>query len=79
MLQTLNEIVDLPANTSVVAIALAADRHSEDLFSRASGGDASAQRALVELQFAYLVWAYANQNKFYGDMSVMTCYRDSQQ
>jgi hypothetical protein len=59
MMLTLHEIVGLPSAASSTAIAQAADRHSEELFSRASGGDPGAQRALVELQFAYLVWAYA--------------------
>jgi len=59
MINTLNEIVGLPFGTAANEIARAADHHSETLFSRASGGDRTAQRELVELQFAYRVWAYA--------------------
>jgi hypothetical protein len=59
MIPALHEIVGLSPATSVTEIAHAADQHSETLFSRASGGDSDAQRALIELQFAYLVWAYA--------------------
>ena len=59
MIHALHEIVGLPSATSVTEIAHATDRHSKTLFSRAAGGDSDAQRALVELQCAYLVWAYA--------------------
>ncbi len=60
MIHALHEIVGLPSATAPMEIAHAADRHSTTLFSRASGGDSDAQRALIELQFAYLVWAYAS-------------------
>jgi hypothetical protein len=59
MVRTLPEIVGLSSATTSTEIAQAADRHSEALFSRASEGDFRAQRALVELKYAYLVWAYA--------------------
>lgn len=59
MIHALHEIVGMPSAASSAAIAHAADRHSEELFSLASDGDSGARRALVELQFAYLVWAYA--------------------
>ena len=61
-MRTLPEIVGLPAGASAVTIAHAAERHSDDLFIRASSGDNWAQHALVELQFAYRVWAYAKQD-----------------
>jgi hypothetical protein len=60
MIHALNDIVGLPSATSSTEIAHAADLRAETLFSRASGGDSDAQRALVELQCAYLVWAYAS-------------------
>jgi hypothetical protein len=56
---SLNEMVDLPLGTASAVIARAADLRSELLFSQAAAGDIVAQRALVKLQFAYLVWAYA--------------------
>jgi hypothetical protein len=59
MSQALHEIVGLSSAASSAVIADAADWYSEELFSLASGGDSNAQRVLVELQFAYLVWAYA--------------------
>lgn len=61
MMRTLQEIVGLPESAPALTIAHAADRHSDDLFSRASSGDTQAQRAVVELQFAYRIWAYARQ------------------
>ena len=61
MMRTIYEIVGLPTGASAVAIAHAADRHSDDLFSRASNGDTQAQRAVVELHYAYRIWAYAKQ------------------
>lgn len=61
MIPALNEMVGLPAATSMAEIAHAADRHSEELFNRAACGDTNAQRDLVILQFAYLVWAYGNR------------------
>ena len=63
MIHALHEIVGLPSAASSAAIAHAADRHSEELFSLASDGDSGAQRELVELQFAYLVWAYARPGR----------------
>jgi hypothetical protein len=59
MIQRLHEIVGMPSAATSTAIAQAADRYSENLFSRATGGDSTARRALIELKFAYLVWAYA--------------------
>jgi hypothetical protein len=60
MSQALHEIVGLSSAASSAVIADAADWYSEELFSLASGGDVYAQRALVELRFAYLVWAYVS-------------------
>ncbi len=60
MIHALHELVGLPSVASATAIAHAADQHSAALFSRASSGDSDAQRALIELQCAYLVWAYAS-------------------
>ena len=74
MIHALHDIVGLPSATSSMEIAHAADLRSETLFSRASGGDTDAQRALVELQCAYLVWAYASpkasRTASYGSQAV---------
>lgn len=59
MTYALNEMVGLPAATAPPEIARAADQYSEELFKRASDGDADAQRDLVKLHCAYLTWAYA--------------------
>ena len=59
MIQKLHEIVGMPSAAAPVMIAQAADRYYEKLFSRATGGDSTARRAVIELKFAYLVWAYA--------------------
>ena len=61
MIHALHDIVGLPSATSSPEIAHATDLRSKALFNRASNGDSDAQRALVELQYAYLVWAYASQ------------------
>lgn len=61
MTYALNEMVGLPATTAPPEIARAADRQSEELFKRASGGDANAQRDLVRLHCAYLMWAYGHR------------------
>ena len=61
MTHSLSVMIGLPATTSPPEIARAADQYSEELFKRASGGDPNAQRDLVQLQFAYLTWAYANR------------------
>lgn len=60
MIHTLHDLVGLPAAASSMEIAHAADQHSATLYSRASNGDSDAQRALVELHCAYLIWAYAS-------------------
>ena len=60
MIPRLNDIIGLPAAAPPTEVAHAADRHCDALFGRASGGDPRAQRELVELQVAYLTWAYAN-------------------
>lgn len=54
----LHELVGLPAATPPLEIACAADQHLAELFKQASGGDANAQRDVVRLRSAYLVWAY---------------------
>ena len=60
MIATLTEIIGLPSDAGPAEIALTADRHSESLQIFAAEGDALARRELVELQFAYRVWAYAD-------------------
>jgi hypothetical protein len=59
MTQQLHDIVGLPSMAPSTDVANAADLHFDELLRRISGGDYSAQHALVELQCAYLVWAYA--------------------
>lgn len=61
MIAPLNEIIGLPPATPVIELACAAERCSQALFDRASGGDASAQHEIVELRVALLIWAYANR------------------
>jgi hypothetical protein len=61
MIAPLNEIIGLPPATSATELASAAERCCETLFDRASGGDASVQREIVELRVASLIWAYANR------------------
>ena len=63
MLRALNEIVGLPHTTSVADLAVAVDRYCQQLFAKSSGGDMLAQRELIELQYAYLIWAYAEPNE----------------
>lgn len=61
MVQVLTEMIGLSTDAGPNEIALAADRHSETLFAQSADGDAVARRQLVELQVAYLVWAYAKK------------------
>ncbi|MDZ4252142.1 MAG: hypothetical protein U1A72_06160 [Sulfuritalea sp.] len=61
MVTPLNEIIGLPPATPAPDLACAAERCSEALFDRASDGDASAQREIVELRVASLIWAYAGE------------------
>lgn len=61
MVTPLNEIIGLPPATPAPELASAAERCGEALFDRASCGDASAQREIVELRVASLIWAYAGQ------------------
>ena len=58
MTKSLHEIVGLPSGSSALEIAHAASQHTQVLFRQAAGGNFRAQRELVELQYAYLVWAY---------------------
>jgi hypothetical protein len=59
MIEALHCLLGLPFATEANVIARAADLQSEELFLQASAGDRHAQRMLVELEFAYRVWAYA--------------------
>jgi hypothetical protein len=59
MFETLHHLVGLPFATEASLVAHAADLQSEELFLQASTGDRQAQQRLVELEFAYRVWAYA--------------------
>ena len=59
MIQPLNELVGLPPTAPPAEIAAAAESQCEALFFNASHSDANAQRELVALHVAYLVWAYA--------------------
>lgn len=61
MIPPLNEIIGLPLATPAIELACAAERCGEDLFFRASGGDESVKREIVELRVALLIWAYANR------------------
>jgi len=61
MVQMLTEMIGLPTDAGLNEIAQAADRQSETLFAKSADGDATACRQLVELQVAYLVWAYAKR------------------
>jgi hypothetical protein len=63
MLPALNELVGLPSGSPITEIAHAADRRSEGLLQRSMDGDTEAQRDLITLKFAYLVWAYARQDQ----------------
>ncbi|MFH1872509.1 MAG: hypothetical protein ABIK82_19895 [Pseudomonadota bacterium] len=66
MIAPLNEIIGLPLATPATELACAAERCCQVLFDRASGGDASAQREIVELRVASLIWAYANREARYA-------------
>ena len=59
MIARLNEIIGLPATTPVAEMVGVADKYSQTLFDRSAQGDLDAQRKLIELQVAYLTWAYA--------------------
>ena len=61
MMPRLYEIIGLPATTPVAELGCAADKYSQSLFDRASRGDKNAQSKLIELQVAYLTWAYADR------------------
>jgi hypothetical protein len=61
MMPTLNDLVGLPSNSPITEIAHAADRCSEGLLKRSMEGEAVAQRELITLKCAYLVWAYAHR------------------
>ena len=61
MIAPLNEIIGLPLATPAPELACAAERCCEALFDRASCGDVGAQREIVELRVASLIWAYANR------------------
>lgn len=61
MIAPLNEIIGLPPATPAIELACAAEMCGEALFVRASGGDQSVQREIVELRVALLIWAYANR------------------
>lgn len=61
MIAPLNEIIGLPLATPATVLACAAEQCSETLFNRASGGDTDAQREIVELRVASLIWAYGNR------------------
>ena len=61
MIPSLINLVGLPASASQNDIALAAERQFETLFRQAEHGDVTAQRGLVGLKSAYLVWAYRNR------------------
>lgn len=58
MLPSLDKLVGLPENAARGEVARAAEQQFEDLFTRAGHGDIEAQRGLVGLRSAYLVWAY---------------------
>jgi len=61
MIAPLNEIIGLPLATPAAELASAAEKCCESLFDRASCGDTSAQREIVELRVASLIWAYAER------------------
>ncbi|MDP1613617.1 MAG: hypothetical protein Q8M11_21365 [Sulfuritalea sp.] len=61
MAAPLNEIIGLPRATPATELARAAERCCETLFARASCGDTNAQREIVELRVASLIWAYAKR------------------
>lgn len=61
MIPSLFNLVGLPASASQGDIARAAERQFEDLFRQAGHGDITAQRGLIGLKSAYLVWAYENR------------------
>ena len=61
MIPSLHQIVGLPPSVPVTELACAADEYSGALFARAANGDSAAQRQLVELQVAYMIWAYAGK------------------
>lgn len=61
MIAPLNELIGLPPATPASDLAFAAERCGQALFDRASGGDASVRREIVELRVASLIWAYANR------------------
>jgi len=54
-----HKIIGLPHDTAPDELARAADKRWQILIDGASSGDAQAQRELVELHVAYLIWAYA--------------------
>lgn len=60
MMPLLNEIVGLSPATAPTELACAAERCCQSLFDKASSGDANAQRKIVEIRVASLIWAYAN-------------------
>lgn len=61
MIASLNELIGLPVATPANEVAWAAERCGQTLFDRASCGDVSAQREIVALRVASLIWAYANR------------------
>lgn len=61
MIAPLNEIIGLPFATPAIELACAAERCCAALFDRASDGDASVKREIVELRVALLIWAYTNR------------------
>lgn len=65
MIAPLNEIIGLPIATSANELARVAEQCSESLFDRASSGDEHAQREIVQLRVASLIWAYANREARY--------------
>lgn len=60
MIDALHLLVGLPFGAEAHLIAHAADLQSESLFIKAGTGDQRAQQELVELEFAYRVWAYSD-------------------
>ena len=58
MILALNDIIGLPFATPAIEMALAAECARLTLFDKASVGDPSARRELIELEVAYLNWAY---------------------
>lgn len=62
MIRPLNELIGLPSTAAPTAVAAAAERQCELLFSKAANSDPEAQLELLKLHIAYLVWAYARPN-----------------